>query len=177
MRQAFRDHDAAQQGPFSWSDCDWQKTGAIPFKIRSELPSQTRIKNSVSVGQTPPSSVRALAERLLALEVRPHGTTEELPGEAVRVLDHLGTALARFAGSDGSASLVRRALALARADDPALRRVSVKANGSLEGLERVSGDAVLAIIAHFLGLLVTFVGEPLTLGLVRDAWPDASLDT
>ncbi len=121
--------------------------------------------------------MQALAQRLLTLEGRPHGATDDDPGEAFRVLDHLGTALARFAGSDGSASIVRRALALASADDPALRQVSVNGNGSLEGLEQVSGDAVLAIVTQFLGLMVTFVGEPLTLGLVRDAWPDASLQT
>lgn len=94
----------------------------------------------------------------------------------MRVFERLRVALARFAGSDGFASLVRRALALARADEPALRQVSSTANGSLEGLEQNAGDAVIAIVAHFLGLLVTFIGEPLTLRLVRDAWPDAKLD-
>lgn len=49
------------------------------------------------------------------------------------------------------------------------------ADGSFEGLEQGSDDAVLAVIAQFLGLLVTFVGEPLTLRLVRDAWPEASV--
>jgi hypothetical protein len=29
------------------------------------------------------------------------------------------------------------------------------------------------VVAQLLGLLVTFIGEPLTLGLVGDAWPDA----
>ena len=38
------------------------------------------------------------------------------------------------------------------------------------------GEAAVAITAHLLGLLVTFIGEPLTLRLVREAWPDASLD-
>ena len=37
-------------------------------------------------------------------------------------------------------------------------------------------EAAVAITAHLLGLLVTFIGEPLTLRLVREAWPDASLD-
>ena len=131
----------------------------------------------MSVGQTPFPSMQALAKRLLSLEGRPPGATDDDRGEAVRVLDHLGIALGLFAGSVGFNSLVRRALALASADYPALGQVSVKANGSLEGLEQVSGDAVLAIITQFLGLLATFIGEPLTLGLVRDAWPDASLDT
>ena len=31
------------------------------------------------------------------------------------------------------------------------------------------------IVAQLLGLLVTFIGEPLTLRLVRDAWPNASV--
>ena len=90
------------------------------------------------------------------------------------MFERLRVALARFAGSDGFTSLVRRALALASADDPALRQLSVKADGSVEGLERVASDAVVAIVAQFLGLLVTFIGEPLTLRLVRDAWPDAA---
>ena len=36
-------------------------------------------------------------------------------------------------------------------------------------------EEVVAIVAHVLGLLETFVGEPFTLRLVREAWPDASL--
>jgi len=131
----------------------------------------------MSVEKNPLLPMRALAQRLLTLEGRPQGATDDPVDEAVRVFDGLRVALARFAGSDGFASLVRRALALARADDPALRQVSVKANGSLEGLEQVTGDAVIAIVAQFLGLLVIFIGEPLTLRLVRDAWPDTSLDT
>jgi len=31
-------------------------------------------------------------------------------------------------------------------------------------------------VAHLLGLLVTFIGEPLALRLVGDAWPDAAVD-
>lgn len=120
--------------------------------------------------------MQALAQRLLILEGPPQGAADGSADGAVRVFERLRVALARFAGADGFTSLVRRALALARSDDPALLQVSVRANGSLEGLEQVAGDAVIAIVAQFLGLLVTFIGEPLTLRLVRDAWPDASLD-
>ena len=127
------------------------------------------------IESTHPSSMRALAQRLLTLEGRQKNTTDDPVDAAVRVFERLRVALTRFAGSDGLTSLVRRALALARANDPLLQGVSMRADGSLEGLEQVSSDAALAIIAQFLGLLVTFVGEPLTLRLVRDAWPDASL--
>lgn len=121
-------------------------------------------------------SMRALAQQLMILEGRPQGEADDPTDVAVRVFERLRVALARFAGSDGFTSLVQRALALARADEPSLRQLSVRADGSLEGLEQVSGNAVLALIAQFLGLLVTFVGEPLTLRFVSEAWPDASLD-
>lgn len=121
--------------------------------------------------------MRALAQQLVNLERRAQGATDDPVDAATRVFERLRVALTRFAGLDGFTSLVRRALALARANDPSLRQVSVEANGALEGLEQIAGDAVLAIVAQFLGLLVTFIGEPLTLRLIRDAWPDASLDT
>ena len=37
-------------------------------------------------------------------------------------------------------------------------------------------EAAVALAARLLGLLVTFLGEPITLRLVRDAWPDAVWD-
>ncbi|MEG3166338.1 hypothetical protein U1701_17250 [Sphingomonas sp. PB2P19] len=126
--------------------------------------------------ENPLVSMRALAQRLLTLEGRHPNASGDPADEAARVFERLRVALARFAGLDAFTSLVRRAHALARADDPSLRQLSVRADGSLEGLEKVSGDAVLAIIVQFLGLLVAFVGEPLTLRFVSDAWPDESLD-
>jgi hypothetical protein len=34
-------------------------------------------------------------------------------------------------------------------------------------------DGENALVAQLLGLLVTFIGEPLTLSLVREVWPGA----
>ena len=111
-----------------------------------------------------------------AAELRAHAT--------VRVLEKLRASLTRFAGAEGVTALLRRALALAVAEVPALRSVTLKADGSIEGLEVAAadagnseigeGNATVAIAAHLLGLLVTFIGEPLTLRLVREVWPDAS---
>jgi hypothetical protein len=56
---------------------------------------------------------------------------------------------------------------LAIAEVPSLQGVKIGADGRLEGL--VADEAALALTANLLGLLVTFVGEPLTLRLVRDA--------
>ena len=73
-----------------------------------------------------------------------------------------------------------RTLALANADFPWLRAVHVKTEGSLAGLDELGaqvdpddiakGCAVL--LAEMLGLLVAFIGEDLTLRLVRDVWPN-----
>ena len=130
---------------------------------------------------TPASSLRALAEQLLRLEAGRGGGDAAQPHEGVRVCEKLGVALTRFAGPEGFASLLRRALALARADAPSLRAVTIKPDGSLEGLDALASgtqnggpEAVVGIVAHLLGLLVTFIGAALTLRLVREAWPDAS---
>lgn len=105
--------------------------------------------------------------------------------EAAVVIEKLRISLTRFAGADGFASLLRRALMLASADVPSLQSVKVGADGRLEGIEqlaaetgtgaaRAGGEA--AVAAHLLELLVTFIGEPLTLRLAREAWADTSLD-
>lgn len=132
---------------------------------------------------SPSASTRGLARRLLAVEAAGNGAADATVHEAVRVVAKLRVSLTRFAGNDGFTSLLRRALSLARADVPGLHTVTLKPDGSLEGLEALAAEAghdgaeaAGAIIAHLLGLLVTFIGEPLTLRLVRDAWPDASLD-
>ena len=133
--------------------------------------------------EIPSELSRDLARRLLAVEAASKCAPNAHVHEAVRVCEKLRISLTRFAGSDGFASLLRRALTLARADEPLVETIKVKPDGSLEGLEALAADttnggpeAAVAITAHLLGLLVTFIGEPLTLRLVRDAWPDGSLD-
>jgi hypothetical protein len=130
----------------------------------------------------PPPSIRDLARRLLAAEAALQGDDTAPGHEAVRVCGKLHISLTRFAGPDGFASLLRRSLALARAQVPSLNRITVKSDCSMGGLEALAADpdggveAATALTAHLLGLLVTFIGEPLTLRLVREAWPDESLE-
>ena len=131
---------------------------------------------------TSPSSLQGqLARQLLALEAATGKAADPPSHAAARVCAKLGTSLTRVAGAEGFASLLRRAHFLARKDNPALAAVAMIPDGSLWGLEAVASDApgrgpeaVVGIFAHLLGLLVTFIGEPLTLRLVREAWPDAA---
>ena len=132
---------------------------------------------------TPSPSIRGLARRLLAAEALQQPDSSQNLYEAVRVCDKLRLSLTRFAGADGFASLLARSLVLARVEVPSLNRITVKPDCSMDGLEALAADeadggveAAAALAAHLLGLLVTFIGEPLTLRLVREAWPDASLD-
>ena len=65
-----------------------------------------------------------------------------------------------------------------------MHMVHIRAEGSLAGFEAIeenqeasaAGEAGMVLVAHLLELLVTFIGAPLTLHLVRDKWPDATLD-
>ena len=122
--------------------------------------------------------MRDLARRLLAASQTASGPRVH---EAVLVSERLRISLARFAGADGFASLLRRALVLASGDVPSLRSVKIGADGRLEGLEQLDtgtsaleSEAAVAITAHLLGLLVAFIGESFTLRLLRDSWPDTS---
>src|SRR5579864_8264642 len=123
--------------------------------------------------EKPSSSMRDLARRLLAASKT--ASNPHVP-EAVLVIEKLRTSLTKFAGFEGFASLLRRALVLACADEPSLKSVKVASDGRLEGFEQLVADkgtgaagdgAAVAITAHLLWLLVTFIGEPLTLTLMR----------
>ncbi|WP_439627026.1 hypothetical protein [Gemmata sp.] len=129
---------------------------------------------------TPPPRTWDFARRLVALEA----ARGEQPGDgsaAVRVCETLRVRLARLAGTEGYRTLLSRAVTLAQADVPSLAAV-VRADGSLGGLDEAGhtgagarGDgAGVAVVAHLLGLLVAFIGEPLTLRLAGDAWPGAT---
>lgn len=131
---------------------------------------------------TPSSLMRELSRRLLAAN---QTAADNHVHEAAVMSEKLRIPLTRFAGAEGFASLLRRALVLASAEVPSLQSIKVGAEGRLEGFEQLSADsgtavhgseAAVAITAHLLGLLGTFIGEPLTLRLVREAWPDTSLE-
>jgi len=139
--------------------------------------------------ENPNLAMRELAQRLIAAESarresRDGAQVDGAPGDGapgkqsqatVQVTEKLRITLTRFAGRDGFYALLSRALALSKAQVPALQTVKIRAEGSLEGfLDNTDGGVVL--IAHLLGLLATFIGESITLRLLREAWPEETLD-
>ena len=118
------------------------------------------------------STTRELAQQLLAYELAEARTLNAGSHAVSRVSDKLRRPLTTLAGAAGFRSLLARALTLAKQESPALGAWEVKADGSLEspnGEAQQSGDV---LIAHLIGLMVTFIGESLTLRLVHDVWLD-----
>jgi hypothetical protein len=128
-------------------------------------------------------AIQNLARRLIALEAAGDPSIG-LVAEAVRACAKLRAPLVKLAGVAGFRSVMARAMSLARAEVPWLDSVQVGADGSLEGFDPAGrqqgaasgGEAGVVVVAQLLGLLATFIGEPLTRQLVRDAWPDAAMD-
>ena len=127
-----------------------------------------------------------LARWLFAHEaamVAPPEATDQV-AVCVRVCEKLRRPLSMLAGVAGYRALISRALALAKAEVPMLVSVRVREDGALEvpdpGVPQRGMDETQkggsALVAQLLGLLVTFIGEALTMQLVRDVWPDAPFE-
>jgi len=128
--------------------------------------------------------MRDFAGRLIAYETRENKSSETKTPAAFHVSEKLRPHLMTVIGNTGFRALLSRALALANAEVPWLRAVHVKSDGSLEGLDELEAQVDpeeifqgrVVLLAQLLGLLVAFVGEKLTLRLVREVWPKLSLN-
>ena len=119
-------------------------------------------------------AIRELARRLIVFET----TRGPADDAALRACDRLRGPLVKFVGLTGYHSLMSRALAMATAEVPSLALARVRPDGSLEGVAEGGGDEDAdpgaVVVARLLGLLVTFIGEALTIRLLSEAWPDES---
>lgn len=126
---------------------------------------------------------RDFAERLVAFETKTARVPRTQAPVAFEVCEKLRPHLATLMGKAGFCALLSRALTLAAAEAPALLAVRVRADGSLGGLDHsesavempdVAEDAVV-VLAQLLGLLEAFIGQNLTLRMLRDVWPKLTL--
>jgi hypothetical protein len=132
-----------------------------------------------------------LARRLLTYESMAGMSPEPVESETLRVYEKLRQSLVTFAGVAGFQLLASRALALARSEAPSLKEARVTWDGELQGLgemkhpigmdkdpagEYPAGQAGIILIARLLGLLHIFLGEALTLSVLRVTWPGSALD-
>jgi hypothetical protein len=123
--------------------------------------------------------MRDIAKRLIELEAPqapPDGT--DIPA-AFLVCEKLRPHLAPLMGAGGFHALLSRALTRAQAEVPRLSTVQVNADGALARLEDPGiplkseevAEGGREIVAQLLSLLNAFVGEGLTLRMLRTAWP------
>ena len=128
-------------------------------------------------------AVRDLARLLLTLEAKQSEHGQDVQTD-LRVFEKLHTYLTNLVGIAGFQALLARAVALATAEVSWLRDVRVLDDATFKGFieaatQRPTKDvtaARAAILAQLLGLLVTFLGEVITLRLVQDVWPEVPGD-
>jgi hypothetical protein len=128
--------------------------------------------------------MRHFAKRLAAYERKANTTSDTTTPPGFQVCEKLRTHLGTFMGTAGFRELLWCALPRAKAEIPWLGAVQVKEDGSLAGLKELNAkrkpeelfEGGVVLVAQLLGLLVAFIGESLTLRLVREIWPEVSLD-
>ena len=126
--------------------------------------------------------MRDFAGLLIAHDAQEAGASGA-PFAAFPVPEKLRPHLTTLMGNGGYRALLLRSLALATAEVPSLQATHVAADGRLagsDGLESGIDQEAIAegrviVVAQLIGLLVAFIGEKLTLQLVREVWP--KLDT
>ena len=115
----------------------------------------------------------AVIERELA---RGNAASEATAAE--RVVARLRRELGRLIGPAGFDVLLARSLVLARRAYPVLARVTAGPGGTLAGLDDPAPDVSafhegsVALVAYFIELLATLIGEDLAMRLVRSVWPE-----
>ncbi len=132
------------------------------------------------------NAILGLVRRLLTLEAAEGRDQESLIEAAERASDKLRAHLSKRIGQEGFRTLLARALTLTTTNFPHLSAVRVGADGSLVGLRKAMsrvqetpGDTVegaVALVAQFLALLISFIGEDLTLRLLSAVWSELALD-
>lgn len=133
------------------------------------------------VNQLPPS-LADFARRLLQHEVGNSGSAGDLVAAFERACQALHSRMAPLISPAGFGALIERAVKLAARDFPFLggTNAPVAANCSVDGLRHVAegrepaevADALAAILANFIWLVVIFIGENLGLRKVREVWPN-----
>jgi hypothetical protein len=107
------------------------------------------------------------------------GCDRDLPDAevATRIMARLYRQLSKLVGPGGFDVLLARSVVLARRAHPAIAGVAAGTAGALTGLDAAHdaalGEGAMAIVAHFMELLATLIGEDLATGLLRRIWPAA----
>lgn len=124
--------------------------------------------------------LKQLARRLLEHEASSSKPADAQNSTAFHVCEKLRTPLSKFLGGAGFRALLSRAQALAGKEVPWLLALTLKADGSIDGLDELEGtfksrvvaEGEIVLVAQLLGLLATFIGAELTQRFLNEIWPD-----
>jgi hypothetical protein len=127
------------------------------------------------------TSLRQVAAYVLVHHAGPDADAASLAAAARRSFDELTTVLAPLIGQIGIDALAGRAVHLAQREYPWLANTRDPKNTDgpiamvITSLQQhdaaLAIEAAAAVLATFVRLLVTMIGEPLTARLMRQAWP------
>lgn len=128
---------------------------------------------------------RNWARKLLAEESAKSQVSSNLETATVLVYEKTRQRLSDSIGLDGFRALASRALASAKAESHRLATIHLLADGSIRGLDihepqsvpEQEDDAGVILIAHLLGLFLTFLGEEATRQLLHDVVPTLDAPT
>ena len=124
------------------------------------------------------------AKRLIAHEAGGNKSSASNAPVIFAVVAKLRPTLTNLMGNVGFSALLSRALALGSKKVRCLAKVHINSDGSFQGIdelaEQIDADECfegqVVLLAQLLGLLVAFIGEKLTLHLLREVWPKLSLN-
>jgi hypothetical protein len=118
-----------------------------------------------------------LAQWLLAHEMKERPQARTAVEAAERVAVELSSGASSLVSPDGYRALLKRALYLASAESKDLGGTRIGISDTyLEGLAGEASDhALVALFAHVIALLATFIGDELTGNLIRQRWPHAPI--
>jgi hypothetical protein len=117
------------------------------------------------------------AKRLLALEGDSGNSSAECAAAAWKLYEKLNARLTPLLGSAGVQALFVRSAKLAQAEFASLAEVATpdgmkKLGAVLQALEPAEANEVAGtLFSTFLELMTTFIGERLTVLILRSAWP------
>jgi hypothetical protein len=128
-----------------------------------------------------------LVRRMLKRRTAQPADADAIAAVARAVYDDLARAAMTLIGRQGIHALAGRAWHLAQREQPGLI-AAPEPQATDEPFARVvaclrrlapaaAAEAAVTVLSILIGLLVTFIGEPLTARLLHQAWPDVSSGT
>jgi len=114
-----------------------------------------------------------------------HGTdVSTVAATASAAYEDLAAILVPLIGQMGLDAIIARALQLTQQEYPAVSAGDTDQHGAFAQVNvwlkqqdaRIATDAAATMFSMVGGLLIAFIGEPLTMRLLRRAWPDGFTD-